>query len=177
MARAKLTFVASAHLLDNIDEINLTADQITLMHETKDPIQRQWLRDVIVGQQFRRDIFVKGPVPLGGRARDKWLDLRFALTMPAKEVPRKVKASLGEAELKSNVYDPILINLDSGPKSLRELMTDPVIAALGWDSVPQALNILIGQGHCQLALPPGDEPNRAQRAELPQSSYHAARNG
>ena len=91
---------------------------------------------MIVSQQFRRDISVKGPLPLSGpAARDKWLDLSFALTVPANEVPRKVTASLGEAELRSDIYDPILAKLDSGPKSLRELMGDPVIAAVGWNNV------------------------------------------
>ena len=176
MARAKLTFVASAHLLDNIDEINLTPDQIAFLNETKDVVQREWLRDMIVSQQFRRDIFVKGALPLSGpAARDKWLDLCFALAMPANEVPRKVASSLGEAELRSNIYDPILAKLDSGPKSMRELMGDPVIAALGWNNVPPALNLLVGQGCCHLALPTDGEAERAEGADLSISPSSGAR--
>ena len=167
MARAKLTFIASAHLIDNVDGLNLTADQIALLNEMKDPIQREWLRDIIVGQQFRRDLFVKGSPTLGALAsRDKWLDLRFALTIPEKDVPRKIVTNLGEAELQAKVYNPVLEKLDNGPKSLRELLADPVIAALGWTSVAQALNLLVGQNFCHLALPEdGKEKERVLRAK------------
>ena len=91
MARAKLSYVGSAHVLDNVDTINLTAEQSQFLAEIKDSTRREYFRDLILNQQFRRDIFIKGTQRLGFlTTRDKWLDLRLVLSIPAVDVPRKV---------------------------------------------------------------------------------------
>ena len=127
MARAKLSYVGSAQLLDHVDAINLTAEQSRFLAEIKDSTRREYFRDLVVNQQFRRDIFIKGTQRLGFlTARDKWLDLRLVLSGPAAEVPRKVKTVLGEAELQGEVYEPILAKLDGQPKTVRELLTNPL---------------------------------------------------
>ncbi len=45
LAEAKLSFLCSAHLLDAVDAINLTADQQVLLNAVQDPVRRQGLRD------------------------------------------------------------------------------------------------------------------------------------
>ena len=164
MARAKLSYVGSAHLLDHVDAINLTAEQSQFLAEIKDSTRREYFRDLIVNQQFRRDIFIKGTQRLGFlTARDKWLDLRLVLSGPAAEVPRKVKGVLGEAELQGEVYEPILAKLDGQPKTVRELLANPSIANLGLARLQQALMILVGQAKCHIALPSSGEAERAKR--------------
>ena len=44
----------------------------------------------------------------------------------AAEVPRKVKGALGEAELQGEVYEPIFAKLDGQPKTVRELLANPI---------------------------------------------------
>jgi hypothetical protein len=51
---------SSAHLLDHIDAVNLSAEQQAFLKETPDAMLRQSVRDFIVNQQFRRDCWVKG---------------------------------------------------------------------------------------------------------------------
>src|SRR5262249_23604487 len=53
---AKVSFVASAHLLDHVDAINLTSEAQKFLGEIQHPILRQSVRDYFVNQQFRRDI-------------------------------------------------------------------------------------------------------------------------
>ena len=164
MARAKLSYVGSAQVLDHVDAINLTIDQVKFLSEIKDTARREYFRDLIVNQQFRRDIFVKGIQPLGFlSARDKWLDLRLVLSGRAADMPRKVKGVLGEAELQAEVYEPILAKLDGRPKTVRELLANPPVAALGLARVQQAIMILIGAGRCHIALPDSGEPERIKR--------------
>ncbi|HEY5411884.1 MAG TPA: class I SAM-dependent methyltransferase [Caulobacteraceae bacterium] len=57
---AKLGFLGSANLLDDIAEVNLTPEQATLLDDIADPALRETVRDYIVNQQFRRDVFIKG---------------------------------------------------------------------------------------------------------------------
>jgi SAM-dependent methyltransferase len=58
---AKLSYACSAHYLDHIDQINLTADQLKLLGEIGDPVFAQTVRDYMVNQGFRRDYWVRGP--------------------------------------------------------------------------------------------------------------------
>ena len=164
LAEAKLSFVGSAHLLDHVDPINLTAEQQALLAEVGDPTHRETLRDYMVNQQFRRDVFVKGPVRLSlPESRDRWLDTRFALSTTRSDVPLTVTGTLGEAKLQAEVYAPLLDALAAGPRTLRQMVADPVIAGLGWARITQALTILVGTGHLHPALPADGDAERARR--------------
>jgi SAM-dependent methyltransferase len=166
MARAKLTFVGSARPLENLNQFNFTKDQLDLLNGIRDGSQRELIRDFILNSQFRTDIFIKGPLKISSTAiRDKWLNFHFALKVPEIDVPRKVTTPLGEAQLAPQVYDPILKKLDSGPLSMRELLEDPSISALAWDSLCTAIYLLIGQGHCQLACSRDGDKERVARAD------------
>jgi len=164
LASAKLTYLGSAALLEQVDAINLTAEQAKIIEETADPVLKETLRDFMINQQFRRDVFVKGGVGLSGRqAQETWLDQRFALSVLPAEVEMKVKGGLGEATLQADVYEPLLKRFGEGPRTLREVMAaDPAIANLGWARLQQALTILVGAGHLQPALPSKGEGARAK---------------
>jgi SAM-dependent methyltransferase len=65
LASAKLQYACSAHGLDSIDALHLTAEQQALLACIPDPMLRQLVRDFCVNQQFRRDYWVKGARKLG----------------------------------------------------------------------------------------------------------------
>ena len=164
LAEAKLGFIGTAHLIDQIDIVNLTAEQQALLAAVDDPVLRQGLRDFIVNQQFRRDIFVKGALPLSvPESRALWSEQRFTLTTLRADVPLKATGALGEADLQAEVYVPILDALAAGPVTMRELIATKSIADLGWARITQALAVLVGIGHVQPCLPAADEAKRTQR--------------
>ncbi|HEX4504738.1 MAG TPA: class I SAM-dependent methyltransferase [Alphaproteobacteria bacterium] len=153
LAEAKLSYVGPADLLTAVDAINLTAEQRSLLASAGTVTERETLRDYVHNQGFRRDIFIKGAIPLNQlEARERWLKTRFLLTHGRGDVPKTVKGVLGEAELHADVYDPLLDRLAEGPRTLEQLTTDPKVAALGWERIQQALTILIGGGQVQPAL-------------------------
>jgi len=167
LSEAKLSFVGSAALLEQIDMINLTAEQQKIMAEIADPVLRETVRDYMVNQQFRRDVFVKGAVGLTAlQAQNMWLDLRFALSTNRADVPTKVKGFLGEANLQADVYEPILDALASSPRTVRQLLTDQKVAALGWAKLQQALVILAGAGHLQPALDEKGDRKRTDKTKV-----------
>jgi len=166
MARAKLTYVGSAHVLENVDYLNLTPEQRAFLGEIRDSVRREGLRDLIESRQFRRDIFVKGRLPLGPvRIREVWSNLRFALSARAADVPRKVKGGLGEFDLKADIYGRLLDRLDGGPRTGRELLETVAGTGAGWPQLCEALAILVGQGSCHVAPPEKGEEQRAKRTE------------
>lgn len=73
-----------------------------------------------------------------------------------------MRGALGEANLAPDVYNPILDALAAGPKTLRQMVSDPKVDALGWARVTQALTILVGANHVQPCLPAKDEGKRAK---------------
>lgn len=154
---AKLSFAASANLLDHIDSINLTTAQQTLMASLKNPVLTESLRDYIVNQQFRRDIWVKGPRPLAPRQQLELLSAqRFVLCVAPQDVPLKVVGALGEAALAPEVYQPVIEQLaaDGGMgKPAAEIIA--ALPKLGQARVLQALLVLTAGGH---ASPAADEP-------------------
>jgi SAM-dependent methyltransferase len=152
LAEAKLSYAGPADLLSAVDAINLTVEQRTLLSAATTVTERETLRDYVVNQMFRRDVFVKGALPLNPyEARDRWLKMRFVLTTGRADVPMSVKGVLGEATLQEDVYLPILDRLASGARAVAQLVEDPTVAALGWDRLQQALMVLVGAAQLQPA--------------------------
>jgi SAM-dependent methyltransferase len=165
-SEAKLSYLGSAHLLDHIDAVNLTEPQQQLLRTIDDGGVREMLRDFITGQQFRRDIFVKGSASLSPREfQTGWLEQRFALSTPKDDVPKKVTTLQGESNLKPEVYDPLVEILASGPRTFREIVSQPGIAAMGGEKVQQAITVLVGAGHIQPCLGAKGEGARKARTK------------
>ena len=109
LAPAKLTFACSAHYLDHIDAINLTPQQQAMLKEIPDPTFKESVRDFMVNQQFRRDYWVKGELRLSPVEKEAQLCAqRVILIVPRDDVNLKVKGTLLEADMKSEIYLPVL---------------------------------------------------------------------
>lgn len=163
LSQAKLTWVGSAAILDNLDVVNFTQEQKTLLGEIDDVATRQTIRDFIVDQQFRRDVFVKGVLSLGAQAgQERWRETRFALTRPGHKIPREAQGAFLKIAFTPEIYDPLIEALDKGPRTFRELSEEPALAKMGFPRMGQALTYLVAQGTCHPCLP---EKGKAQRRE------------
>ncbi|HEX4504737.1 MAG TPA: class I SAM-dependent methyltransferase [Alphaproteobacteria bacterium] len=152
LSEAKLTYLGSAHILDNIDAVNLSDVQQQFLGAVKEPIRAQALRDYFINQRFRRDVFVKGAVPLSpAAATERWLDMRFVLDGPRSDVGMTIRGAQSEVTLQEEVYEPLLDALAAGPSTVREMLADPKVDALGWPRLQQALAILVGSGQAHPA--------------------------
>ena len=166
LAAAKLTYIGSANLLDQIDTVNLSAEQQALLGEVADPTRRETLRDYMVNQEFRRDVFIKGAVFLSlNEIKERWSDTRFVLSIPRIDMPLKVLGARGWVNLREDVYVPILDALAAGPRTIRQLAADPKIGGLGWAQIQQAMTILVGSGHLQPCLDAKNDGKRSQRTK------------
>jgi SAM-dependent methyltransferase len=161
---AKLSFVASAHLLDHVGAVNLTAEGNKLLAGIKHPILWQSVRDYFVNQQFRRDVFIKGPRRLSGlEQHDIMRSEAFALTTHADDVPMKVMGALGEAKLQEQVYRPlieVLAENDYAPKTVDQLAAHAQLKAMPMAQILQAILVLTGTAHVH----PAQETASASRS-------------
>lgn len=166
LAEAKLTYLGSAHLTDHVDRVNFTEEQQRLLADIPDPLINESTRDMIVGRQFRRDVFVKGFTRLASLAeRDRWLRTRFVLSNPAKDVSLTFETPLGTLQLRPEIYRPVINALADGPIAVRELIERLPEAKMEWTSLTDAIKVLVGRGDLQVALPAEQEAERGQTAQ------------
>jgi SAM-dependent methyltransferase len=146
---AKVSFACSAHYLDQIDAINLTAEQLTLLSEIPDPMFRQTVRDFIVNQQFRKDYWVKGARKLSLLEQSEaFRAQKVILVQRRADITPKVTGSIGEASLQEAVYKPILDFLaDLKPKTLGQIEEAVKGQGVALAQITQAVMILAGAGH------------------------------
>lgn len=150
LAVAKLGFGASANLLDNRDPISVPQSALELVRGISDPTLAQMVRDFVLNQQFRRDIFVKGPRTLSrGELRALMLDQWFVLVGDGSNPPRKLATPAGEAELRPQIYEPVCtaIAKRTAPFRIGDLRDDAGCRALTEWEVWDALIMLSAAGH------------------------------
>jgi SAM-dependent methyltransferase len=164
LAPAKLTYACSAHYLDHIDALNLTADQHRFLGEIPDPMFRQSVRDFIVNQQFRRDYWVKGVRRLSAIEQGEALRrLKVMLvTNPPSAVAFTVQGSVGQRELSPAAYNPILDVLgDHRPRTIGEIEQALSGTNMRLPGIYEAVLVLAGKG--DLALVQDDAVQAAAR--------------
>ena len=145
---AKLQWACSAHYLDAIDAVNLSAEQQALLAGIPDPMFRQTTRDFCVNQQFRKDYWVKGARKLSALEQAEALRAqRILLVQPRADVSLKVTGSLGEANLQQAVYGPILDQLaDHKTKSLGDLEKALQPSGIRFVQINEAVMVLASAG-------------------------------
>ena len=166
LAAAKLTFAASAHIGDHMDNVALPQPAQALLNEIADPVRRQQARDYVVNQQFRRDVFIKGAVPINQVQRGSALSAtRIALMKSKDKISLEVPFPVGVCKLRPEIYTPILEQLTSGPKTLAELIQALAPQKIDQGSIVQAAMVLAGTGDVAPALGAQQEAQCRQQAE------------
>lgn len=154
LADAKLAYVGSAHLTDCVDRVNFTEEQMTFLATINDPILAEATRDMILARQFRRDVFVKGLVPLReAQSRAHWLNTRFALTAPGNLIDMTFDTALGKLQLRPDIYAPLMEVLGEGPMTLHNLIDRLPMPRPNWISLTDAIKVMVGRGDLQPCLP------------------------
>ncbi len=145
---AKLSFACSAHMVDHTDAINLTADQSTLLKAIPDPLFRESVRDYMVNQQFRRDYWVKGPRMLSAVEQTELLKKQYVvLARHRTVVASKVTGAIGEANLREEIYSPILdLMADHKPRTIGEIEAALPVGAMTFQVLQEAVMLLTGSG-------------------------------
>jgi SAM-dependent methyltransferase len=170
---AKLNFVGSAHLLDHVEAVNLSEAGQKLLSGIGHPILRQSVRDYMVNQQFRRDIFAKGSRRLSALEHaEAFRQQPFVLLTAPSDIPMKVAGSLGEATLDEKIYRPMIESFAKdgfAPKTLGQISAhNPKLASAPLVNLIQAALVLTGAG----SLHPAQEPTKQAEARSAALNRH-----
>ena len=155
LSQAKLSYACPAGALDQMDGFNLTPAQREMINAYPPGVLRETVRDYLLNQQFRRDLYTRGARRLSPLERVERLnDVRIALTVPAAQIGYEVDAQLGKVTLKKDIYAPIvevLAAADAAPKRLSEMAENPKLASLPPGALIEGLAVLIGSGRAHPA--------------------------
>ncbi|MFC5342485.1 methyltransferase regulatory domain-containing protein [Brevundimonas staleyi] len=150
LSEAGMSFLSSARLLDRLDALDLPPAAVALLHRQKDPVMRQSVRDYLVNQQFRPDVFVKDGALLSSADQAARLDAQpFVLICGLDEVDFDVTDAQGEAAMPEVLYAPLAMALaadDFRPKTPVELLAAPGLETARKSDLIKALTTLVGIG-------------------------------
>jgi hypothetical protein len=150
LAEAKLDFAASANLLENMDRVNLSAQGQELIGELAHPILKESLRDYLLNQQFRKDIFIKGRRPMTPSQQMELLEgQKFILTAASHDIPMQLQGPASEIRLHEEVYRPLIEILSENkyaPKPVSKIYSHPRWERRGIETAVEALAILTAGG-------------------------------
>jgi SAM-dependent methyltransferase len=167
-ANLDLEFLGSATLPDGFLGLLPEAFRPLLVQESE-PDRRELVRDLLINQSFRRDVYVKGRDPLWNleaNARLRSLELILQSPLPEPEANDAYCFQLGWGEVRGNAawFDACLRGLSEGPCMIGAL--EEHLRQCGQPTpTPELLQniaLLLQQGRIALS-PPARDPAPAQR--------------
>ncbi len=157
MEPARLTYVGSATIAENIDVIAVPGALQPVLASSRDRGWQETIRDFAANKQFRRDLFMRGATPIHPAERVARIEaFQVALAIPRGDVTFKFQGPLGETSGHEPIYRPIADALATGPKSLGALAALPELRDIGLGGVLQAVAMFVHAGHVQPLDPVSD---------------------
>jgi SAM-dependent methyltransferase len=166
LSDAKLTWVGAAGYIDSMDALQLSQEHRDLLAGIDNISFRQTVRDHILNTQFRKDIFIKGPIRLNAyETKQKWLNMRFALT-DREKLSQSIKGARNSAALNPDLFEKLIAVLQQGPRTVSEMLQLPELEQFKFNNITETLTIFLEQNGCQLCLPENGQVERKRRTDL-----------
>ena len=124
LAPAKLDYVGSATLHENVPDLLFSTEQREIFESMPMGPVREFMKDVCIGRIFRRDVFVRGL-----RRTDPLAALDRIVLGAVRELDLetpKLAVPVGQAEIGLDLWEPMMAALNEGPQSLGRLRSLPV---------------------------------------------------
>lgn len=150
LSAAGLTYAASATVSDHDPGLGLVADARAILAGIDHPVLRETVFDYLGNRRFRRDLFVRGAVPLTSAERAARLRaISFTLLQHPDQVPDRVRVSGGEAGIDAHVLRALVSVLAEDnylPKTLAVLEAHPVCRDIDFSNLLNATLLLTSAG-------------------------------
>lgn len=141
-ARVKCDFAANAEILENFQNIGVSAEFSGFCESLGDLILSEELRDFRDSRAFRKDIYIKGARKLSPpHHRAKLINTRFVAIAPQEKFAPNVKTSSDMSDFYKKAYK-CLAARDFEPKTFSEIM---LACGFGFDLLVQGLSVLLNQ--------------------------------
>lgn len=150
LSAAGLGFATSATLSDHEPGLGLPEPARELLAGIGHPGLRETVFDYLVNRRFRRDLFVRGAVPLAPEEREAQLRaISFTLLQHPDQVPDRVRVSGGEAGIDAPVLHAlvsVLAEEDYLPKTLAALAAHSACRGIDFSNLLSTALLLTSAG-------------------------------
>ena len=165
LADAKLSYVASARLLDDLLPLTSTPQQIEMVRQIPDRGVQENVKDFLAGRTLRRDAFARGTSSLGSAKErlEALFKVRFVLLLPRASCSYNVNVQDGDLTLLEHVHGPLLDELGKGPSTLAELVETAALKSLDHDATANALLALVAVGYAAPYVEPTDKAKESSQ--------------
>ncbi len=173
---AKLSWVGSAVLFDLYIESVLGEEAKQILDQYKDPGIKETLKDYFINKQFRKDVFMRGPLKISPREQSRLLlETKFCLTVLRENLTLEMTINGANFNGKADTYLPIADALAESPKTLAELVNLPALEGKGLANVLQTVCCLMDSGQASICEPLNKKAQKSMRqmnlAILEQAQY------
>lgn len=154
LGAAKLSFAASAGLLDHFERLHVNEAGQAILRDIADPDYRESVRDYLTNAQFRRDYFVRGLRRLSPQEqRDGFRALRLVLSAAPEAIDLRLKTALGDLSLNRGTFDPLLDALAGRASRVASWgeLEQALAGRMTFQQLRDAVVILAGLGHLHAA--------------------------
>jgi SAM-dependent methyltransferase len=152
-AQAKLSYLGSATLLENIDSCAIPPELQDLVSEAPDRIMRETLIDYASNKAFRRDIYMRGEGRMTNPEFLRLIDqLSFASLVPQQAMATTVPGPLGVLAIPEQCT-PLFDRLVKGHASLEDFLALPAFKDEDRNNILNRLSLYIQAGMAHLARP------------------------
>lgn len=146
LAEARLSYLGAAQLAENFDSINIAEPMRARVAEAEAQGVGEIVRDLVVNQSFRMDVFTRGSVHVSAaEAGAAFEGVAVALTAPPPEPP-VIRTAQGEMALSGAVAEPVLESLAEGPATVGDLVARGAGRGLDAQPVRQVVTALLAGG-------------------------------
>ncbi len=147
MSTAKLSFVGSATVPENHPHLMFGKEGRDLFDAQPTRERKQLIKDFLLNQRFRCDVYVKGLSPMSpAESRHRLWDMAVGLIRPAADVIYTAKYRVGELRFDHAISRAIIAALDQGAMTVRELAGQPGLSKLTERRLEAAVHTLISAG-------------------------------
>lgn len=159
---AKLTFIGSASVGENRISFAVPKEMHELVTSATDLAMREQVKDFAVNKQFRRDVYVKGPIALTtAEQRQCFERARFALTSPEVGAKESWKVPSGDARPKAGLVATLAARLGEGSATGAELVERAQAEGFTEKDVQIVLELLVHNAAVLPCRPDGGEGDQS----------------
>lgn len=166
LSPAKLTYAGSAQLIEQIEGFNLTPEQRTFLATVPPGVFRETTKELLMNQQFRRDLWVKGSPRLKITEQMQLLRAhRFVMSAAREHMPKEMSCNLGKAALQEEIYKPLYDLFDQyqqAPLSFGQIIDALQSQGQSQAAIVQSVAVLVTLGGLSVV-----QSEEATKAALP----------
>jgi hypothetical protein len=165
LAGAKLSFLCSATLTENLDAYALPKELGAVAAAVDDQVMRETVRDLAANKRFRRDVFSRGIAAMTTAEYHRTLSgLHFVLAVPRETVSFRFAVPAGEVTGIKEIHEPVVDLLADKLAGFDELLALPPFGAGKIGMLLDCLSLLVSSGQVlPIVGPMARDPEPARR--------------